>query len=282
VIARRGLPVADAAALGGAARRARLLRTTLLATVAVLLGAAVVLAGRSKPATAAPVLAARDSTTEIVLDVSGSVGNSTYAFTERTLERLSRSTGGVGLIVFSDSAEEALPPGTPPEELRPIARLFHPLKHPQPSPSPPLLSKFPLSPWYASFSGGTRMSAGIAAAREALARDHARGRVVLISDLGEALDDLKALRRELVRLAGAGIELRVLPLPTTFRRDVQRFRRLEGPQVAQDALPPLRRTSPARDSAAVPVALAAVALLLALALAANELYGVSLRWRETG
>ena len=276
----RGLPVADAASLAAAARRASVLRTMLVLTLAILLGAAVGLAGRGKAVAGEPVPATGGPTTEVVLDVSGSVGSATYSFTERTLERLSRSSGDVGLVVFSDSAQEALPPGTPAEELRPVARLFHPLKHTQATPYPSLRSRYPLSPWYASFSGGTRISAGIAAAREALRRDHVRGRVILISDLGDAPDDLKPLRRELVRLAAAGIELRILPLPTTFARDLRRFRRLEGPQVAQDALPPQRHAEPARQSAALPTALAAVAVLLALALAANELYGISLRWKE--
>jgi hypothetical protein len=68
-----------------------------------------------------------------------------------------------------------------------------------------------MSPWYASFSGGTRISAGLAAARKALIRDHVRARIVLISDLGDASDDLSRMKRELVGLEHAGIELRVMP-----------------------------------------------------------------------
>jgi hypothetical protein len=75
-----------------------------------------------------------------------------------------------------------------------------------------------MSPWYASFSGGTRISAGLAAARRALIRDHVRGRIVLISDLGGVSDDLSRMKRELVGLEHAGIELRVMPLPNTFPR----------------------------------------------------------------
>jgi len=279
VSTRRALAVADAPLLGTGARRAWALRTLVVGAVAVLLAAAVALAGRSRAAGQAPALLPGGPTTEVVLDVSGSVGDATYAFTSRTLTRLSRS-GSVGLVVFSDSAEEALPPGTPATELRPVARLFRPLARPQPSPYPTLQSRFPLSPWYASFSGGTRISAGIAAAREALTRDHAHGRIVLISDLGDAPSDLESLRAELVRVAAAGIELRILPLPTTFPRDLRRFRQLEGPQVADTVVPPRRQVAAAAPSAAVPVALAAVAVLLALALAANELVGVTLRWER--
>jgi hypothetical protein len=278
----RGLPVADAPALARPARRASLVRTALLVALAALLGAAIVLADRSKATAGPPALSGNGSTTEVVLDVSGSVGDGTYGFTARTLERLSRSRERIGLVVFSDSAEEALPPGSPSRELRPVARLFRPLPHPMPFPYPPLLARFPLSPWYASFSAGTRISAGLAAARGALTRDHVHGRILLISDLGDAPEDAKRLRTELVRLAQAGISLRVLPLPTSFKRDIRRFRRLEGPHVAEITLPPPspRPATRQRQSAALPTALAAVAVLIALALAANELYGVSLRWKE--
>jgi hypothetical protein len=270
------LQIADAWALGRAARRARLLRVLLVCALAALVAAAVVLATHSSaPAAAAAPTGGR--VTEVVLDVSGSVGNRTFGFTERALRRLSRG-GPIGLIVFSDSAEEALPPGTPAVELRPLLRLFRPAQPPADG-FAYASSRYPTSPWYVSFSGGTRISAGLAAAREALTRNHVRGRIVLISDLGDAADDLAKMKRELVALEQAGIELRVMPLPTTFARDLKRFHRLEGPKVAQvDVAAPPR----ARQAAgiAVPASLAALAVLVALALAANELYGVSLRWQE--
>ncbi len=279
MISRRGLPVADAPALGRAARRSRLVRALLVCALTGLIGAAVALATRNTapaPAAAAPT----GTVTEIVLDVSGSVGDRTFAFTGRALRRLSRG-GPVGLVVFSDSAEEALPPGTPAAELDPLVRLFRPLRDRSAFAYPPPLSKYPMSPWYTSFSGGTRISAGLAAARTALIRDHVHGRIVLISDLGDAADDLARMKRELVRLEQTGIELRVMPLPTTFARDLRRFRRLEGPRVTDVA--PARPRRPAQAAGfAVPAMLAAVGVLLAIALAANELYGVSLRWRERG
>ena len=87
------------------------------------------------------------------------------------------------------------------------------------------------------------------------------------------------MKRELVALEEAGIELRVMPLPTTFPRDLRRFHRLEGPEVARVDVTPQPRP-PQAAGIGVPLSLAALAVLLALALAANELYGVSLRWRE--
>jgi hypothetical protein len=277
VITRRGLPVADAPALVHAARRSRLVRVLLVCAVAALVGTAIALATRNTapaPAAAAPT----GTVTEIVLDVSGSVGDRTFPFTARALGRLSRG-GPIGLVVFSDSAEEALPPGTSAAELDPLVRLFRPLRKAPASAYTPSISKYPMSPWYTSFSGGTRISAGLAAARTALIRDHVHGRIVLISDLGDARDDLAKMQRELVRLEQTGIELRVLPLPTTFARDLRRFQRLEGPHVTDVAPAPPRRSAQAAGTA-VPAMLAAAGVLLAIALAANELYGVSLRWRE--
>jgi hypothetical protein len=277
VTGRHGLRIADAPSLASAARRARLLRVLLVCALAALVGAAVALASRhTSPQVAAA--APGGQVTEVVLDVSGSVGNRTFRFTERALRRLSRG-GPVGLIVFSDSAEEALPPGTPAVELTPLLHLFEPGRKPASATYPPAISRYPMSPWYVSFSGGTRISAGLAAARAALTRDRLRGRIVLISDLGDAADDLGKMKRELVKLAQAGIELRVMPLPNTFPRDLRRFRRLEGPEVARVDVPPHQSRAQAAGIA-VPATLAAVAVLLAIALAANELYGVSLRWRE--
>jgi hypothetical protein len=276
VIRRHGLRIADAPALGHAARRAGLLRTVLLCALAALVAVAIVLATRnSAPGAAAAPPAGK--VTEVVLDVSGSVGSRTFGFTERALRRLSRG-GPVGLILFSDVAEEALPPGTPAVELASLLRLFRPLSEP-PTTYPSAMSRYPLSPWYVSFSGGTRISAGLEAARLALTRDHVRGRVVLISDLGDAADDLAKMKHELVKLEQAGIEFRVMPLPTTFARDLHRFRRLEGPEVARADVPQQPRSARAAGIA-VPAALAFLAVLVAVALAANELYGVSLRWQE--
>jgi hypothetical protein len=86
-------------------------------------GTTVALATRNTtpaPAAAAP----RGTVTEIVLDVSGSVG--TFGFTAHALGRLSRG-GPIGLVVFSDTAEDVLPPAA---QLEPLRRLFRPLKDP--------------------------------------------------------------------------------------------------------------------------------------------------------
>ncbi len=273
----RELPIADAPFLSTPARRARLLRWTLTAALAALVGTAVAIAPHGGGRQATPVTASGE-TTEIVLDVSGSVGDGSYRAVGEALAALSRGRRPVGLILFSDSAEEALPPGTPPVQLVPFARIFTP-KGPRPAAWNQARGDFEPSPWYPSFSGGTRISVGLAAAAAAIRRDHARARVVVISDLGDAPDDRGHLRRELLALGKAGLDVQVLPLPTAHRQDRRWFERLEGKQAVLDRLsipPPVRR--PTRASWGVPIGLAAIGVLLAIALALDELAGRSLRW----
>ena len=59
-----------------------------------------------------------------MLDVSASISADTYSRIGATLSSLARSGGRYGLVVFSDQAYEALPPGTPASDLRPLVRYF--------------------------------------------------------------------------------------------------------------------------------------------------------------
>jgi hypothetical protein len=275
-----GLPIADARLLRPAARRARLLRWALTVGLAALVGAAVVIAPRGgSKAAAAPTI--RGETTEIVLDVSGSISARSYRVIGQALTDLSLRPEPVGLVLFSDSPEETLPPGSPPAELRPFARAFTPRLR-DVGGAPGLKSiRFVPTPWYPSFSGGTRMSVGLAAAAQALRRDHLRGQILLISDLGDAPDDRNQLRRELLTLGKDNVDLRALALPNALPSDRAWFTKFEGREALMSKLPgkpPAPR--PSRNDASVPIALASIAALLALALAANELVGRSLRWGE--
>jgi hypothetical protein len=242
-----------------------------------LLGAAILLAARSPGPTRA-VAAAGGPNTEIVLDVSGSVGDSSSKFASKVLIRLAHSGGRVGLILFSDTAQETLPPGTPASQLLPFARAFTPpsrrghafvLQPPQ----------HDSNPWHPSFSGGTRISSGLAAAGEALHRDRARGSVLLISDLGDPASDTRALKRQLAALDRGRITVKILPLPNALLSDLRWFTRLEGSAAFDKPLATGGRPDrPATSGVAFPAALAAAAGLLALVLAANELAARSLRW----
>jgi hypothetical protein len=272
------LPVADAPLLGPAAARERRVRVGLSLTAVLLLAAAILLAARSPGPTPATAGSGGGPVTEIVLDVSGSVGDSASGFAGRTLSQVGRSGGRVGLILFSDSAEEALPPGTPASQLLPFARSFTPPKKQSRSALP--YRQRDLNPWHPSFTGGTRISAGLRAARTALQREGLHGTALLVSDLGDAPSDLPKLKRELLRLDRTGIGLKILPLPNALADDVKWFRRLTGPEGFAPAPPAAEPAPRKRSPVRFPLALAGAAALLALVLAAHELAARSLRWGE--
>ena len=209
------IPIADAPGLHRATRRTRILRAALAAAIASLAAVAVALATHDRPPAAAAA-ASNGRTTEVVLDVSGSVGESSSAIAGKALTRIGRSHGSVGLVLFSDSAEKALPPGTPAAQLLPFARAFTPRSTRPgtgalPVYQPPWESD--ANPWHPSFSGGTTISLGLRAAREALERTGNGGTVLLISDLGDALNDFAVVRRELVAFDEARIPVKILALP---------------------------------------------------------------------
>ncbi|HEY7691370.1 MAG TPA: VWA domain-containing protein [Gaiellaceae bacterium] len=270
----RRLPVADAALLRPATTRSRRLRAALTVASLLLLGAAVLLAARS-PGPAVAGAARGGASTEIVLDVSGSVDSSSRA-AGAALTRLARAGGRAGLILFSDTAQETLPPTTPAAQLLPFARSFAPAK--RSTAGPYRLPQLDSNPWRPSFSGGTRISAGLAAARAALRRDRVHGSVLLISDLGNPVTDAGATKRQLIALDRAGIGVKILPLPNALSADLRWFRRLEGPARFERPLPVRPPRRPATEAVGFPLALAGAAALLALVLGADQLAGRSLRW----
>ena len=271
------IPLADAPLLRRGTRRARLLRIALTSAALLLAVAAVALASVDRAPEAASA-APGGRTTEIVLDVSGSVGESSSFAAGRALSRLGRGSGRVGLVIFSDSAEKALPPGTSAAQLLPFARAFTPAATHSSAGS--AFSGFEANPWHPSFSGGTTISAGLRTAREALERSGGAGTVLLISDLGDALPDFKVVRRELVALARARIPLRILVLPGAETSDVRWFRRLEGAGSFVRVPRPVSPRPRAASSSAFgfPIALGGIGVLLAMLLAVDELAGRSLRW----
>ena len=297
VLARRrssAIPLADAPSLARASRPTALVRTGLvLVAVGLLsLGAALI---RSPASPADAVLSEGTRSTVVVLDFSASVSDLVYTEIARTLRAIESWAGEsrrVGLVLFSDVAQEALPPGTKARELRPFIRFFVPkrerITRGRPSvfrdagPGAPPPTQYPLSPWFATFSGGTRISTGLALARQALQREGASsGRVVLISDLADAEDDIPRLTSELVAYGREGIELRVVALPPATERDKEFYRRVVGEQASVVTPAALRtdvRAPRTLSRAAVPLGFALVVVLLGVALAASEL-GAPLTWR---
>ena len=292
MIARRpaGLPTSAARELGGVVRRTRALRLALAAGIGVL-AAAVLLTSGSLGATPTSYFAS-GSGGIVVLDLSTSVEPRKYQRIHRVLKSLSETSTRVGLVVFSDVAYEMFPPGTRGEELAALLPFF------QPPPQrlvdfrrrlgrrdrrfvpPPAFD--PSSPWTATFRGGTRISAGLAVARETIARDGGRPTVMLVSDLDDSSLDTEALTQELIRYETAGIDLRVVPL-FAFPDDRKLFEQLVGEAafVQNDELLRNSRIEERQTlvgSFPVPLVVAAAGLLALLAL--NEHLCARVGWRR--
>ena len=266
------IPLADAAALRPYARR----------TMAVLLATAVVLAAlvatfalvARRPTVHALRLTPGDANAIVVLDLSASISQETYTGIETTLSALARSRGRYGLVIFSDQAYEALPPGTAAEAFRPLVRYFTLPRQAQPG----FLPTFPRNPWQSSFSGGTKIAAGLELAHTlAVGQGAHKPAVILVSDLDDDPGELfrltavgQAYRRDGVRLTVVGLN------PTA--RDEALFTRIFGRHryvLAADLTTASTRTA---LSARFPLALVILALLTAVMLAFGEWWSVRLDW----
>jgi hypothetical protein len=296
--AARALPSVDPAQLVAARRRARVLRGAAIATVGCLVAAAATLSTR--PVDALAGFVARGQSTVVVLDVSSSVGDIVFSQIANTLRAVVDTTGTsgrLGLVLFSDVAQEALPPGTRAAQLLPFIRYYEPVrergvrvrpsKYQFTGPGVTLIAtQYPINPWLGAFSGGTQISTGLRAGREALEREAGgSGRIVLISDLQEAEEDRGKMLQELVAFSrSSAIELRVIALPPATSGDMVPFRRILGNDdyvVSSTALEQ-RSSSSHPTGIGLPLALLAVLGGLALTIAACELVCPPLAWGRKG
>lgn len=283
------IPLADAGALAAPVRRATAIRVALAAAMVALVALAVALA--REPQARFGGLVSGTSVTVVVLDVSASVSDLVYKEIARTLQGIVDEADGstrIGLVLFSDVAAEALPPGTRVDELRPFIRFFRPKSEPSASRKPSYYRAagpttaaptiYPLNPWFRKFSGGTRIASGLETARVALARDGYRGgRVLLLSDLAEAEDDVSRLTGELVRYArDPGLDLRVVALPPATEAETGYFERILGQKTAVVGSRELGAASTGAGS--FPTWLVVAIGLLAVVLAAHELLARPLSW----
>lgn len=221
-------------------------------------------------------LLAPDSTAIVVLDLSASVSQDTYSQIGATLSDLIASRGRYGVVVFSSSAYEATPPGTPAAELEPLVRYFTLPRQATPG----FIPTFPQNPWARTFSAGTRISSGLELAhRLALDRRLRRPGVVLISDLSDDPSDLRRTALTILAYRRDRLPLRVVglsPAPADerfFRRLIGGNNTITGARLPQEA-------SAVSGRGGFPWTLAALALAVALALALNELLLARVTWRE--
>lgn len=263
------IPVADVESLRPMWIRTTLVRLALACLLILVLALAFVSARMLEPAKAS--LLPEDTSAVVVLDVSLSVTDPVFRRIYNAIKMMSEGGQGVGLVVFSDVAYEMLPPGSAPEELKPMLRYFKARTVQDPD-----LKVYPLSPWSAGFSAGTKISAGLELADEVLEREKIEnGSIVLLSDLDTAPSDEPGLSQVVADVQSKGIELRVVPL-FAFEQDLTFFRQIIGkdnlvtpPQLAAQN----RRKAESTLFGANPSTLSLLGGLVLLLLAANEWWG---------
>jgi hypothetical protein len=268
------IPLADAGALRPAARRTLVVRTALALALAGLVVAIVVISRH--PHTQTIVALPSHSSAIVVLDVSASISADTYSRIGGTLSSLARSGGRYGLVVFSDQAYEALPPGTGAADLAPLVRYFTlpPAREPGAAPT------FPANPWQRVFSAGTKISAGLELAHSIAFQDRlSKPIAILVSDLDDDPEDLPRLVTITLALKRDHIPLRIVGLNPSSQ-DVALFKRLTGETriVRAGALEPGPEP---RNHTPFPWTLVALTLIAAAGIAVHELWGPRLDWRGT-
>ena len=265
------IPLADAPALGPPARRTTVVRVGLAAiAIAAALAA---FASARHPGTHTIVPLSSNGDTVVVVDLSASISTDTYAQIGATLSTLAQSGGRLGLVLFSDQAYEALPQGTPARDLLPLARLFVVPRQTHPGFAPAI----PPNPWTASFSGGTKISAGLTLAHTlAVATPRTPSRVVLVSDLSDDPGDLSRLGSILLAYRRDHVPVRIVAL-NPADADLAFFRHALSPAPTVVSPPTATTAAPAAHTA-FPWLLVLTALLTCAALAIHEGWAPRLDW----
>lgn len=264
------IPLADAPALRAPGRFTFAVRATLAAVAIGSTIAFLVISRHPESRTVVPL--PRDASTVVVLDVSASISTDTYARIGGTLAALSHSGARVGLVVFSDLAYEALPPGVPASDLTPFVRYFTLPTQPQEGAAP----TFPPNPWTTTFTAGTRISTGMELAHTIAQAQAKRPTVVLVSDLDDDPQDLTALAAVMAAYRRDHIPVRVVGLNAS-PQDVTLFERLLGRAVPVTQAPTVNEVPP-RDVTVFPGVLLVLAILSAAALALREAWAPRLEW----
>jgi hypothetical protein len=208
----------------------------------------------------------------IVIDMSASVAGPKFERIATVIRGLSTADQGVGLVMFSDTAYELLPPNSPTSALLQFERFFTPLSIVHGTP------QFGSTAWDA-FSGGTRISSGLKTGLDALRHAHVtHGSLVLISDLNDASEDAAPLEAVAQELHTANFPVRIVPVGAA-PDNVTIFKSLFGQNsfISPTAFRSSTKHEVEPVTASWPWALIAVGLVVVGLLAANELFNTRLR-----
>jgi len=275
------IPLAQAGPLRNAARRSRVLRVGLAVALVGALAAAFALAlDRNRP----PNLLPGGSDGVIVLDVSGSIGPREHRQLVQALDEALAEGRRYGLVVFSDIAYEVFPPGTDPEQVRFVRRFFTPARGARARLGTYRAEgqTFLRNPWTGAFTGGTRISSGLAMAREIVGRDRLRlPAVLLVSDLDYDARDAASIERVLSDYRRDRIRLGIVGLASRLRAEefTETFGAVGENQLTRPVTDFVGESTASRVRA--PVLLGGACLLVLLLLAANELACGRLAWARS-
>ena len=199
------VPFADLPHLSASAQRTSIVRVRLAAALVATL-VWLFLDARSAGAGRAAVFPEGASTGVVLLDMSASISGPIYARVATTLRGIVAANQSVGFVMFSDTAYELLPPNSPPAAMLAFVPFFQPLRYYGSTPV------FGQTPWD-TFTGGTRVGAGMQAAESALRRAHVKhGAILLVSDLDDSNADDPLLEQEALKLRAEHIPVRIVPL----------------------------------------------------------------------
>jgi hypothetical protein len=258
--------IADRPRLRAAAQRTTAVRVLL---ALALVGTFVLLFREAQNAGAgrAAVFPEGADTGVVALDMSASISGPTYARVSSTLQGIVAANQSVGLVMFSDTAYELLPPNSPPSALTQFVPFFIPLRYFGSTPV------FGQGPWD-MFMGGTRVAPGLQMAADSLKRAHVqKGAILLVSDLDDSEKDKPVLEQVAVQLRRDHIPLRIVPL-FAAPQDKRLFAALFGESAFVDpkAFTHTAKRNVQSIAAPEPWRLIGLGLLLVALLGANERY----------
>jgi hypothetical protein len=307
----RAIPLADLRELRLPLLRTAVVRVGLALLLLALLAGAWAIVRDDDPAAGSSLIPGGEGGV-IVMDLSASIGSTPHLRTANALRYVQQSRQSFGMVLFSDVAYEAVPPGTASTEMASFMRHFgrarlYPCIRRGSRPCPGGTYQVPedtpwdeynrlveaatrggsrVNPWSGNFRSGTRISRGLETAYEVLRRDGRSGLgILLISDLDDSQFDVPQLTQTLIRFERENVPLKIVGLrPAPDDREV--FRRLLGDdafvtrpelQRRRDAL---TREQRGGGGPGFPFALAGIGALILLLLALNEHLCGRLTWRR--